>query len=127
MIGTVLLGAVLFFVLAAVFCEVQGKTGAGKICAALAGLAALGAAAVLFTIILADDFSYSYVISYSSIRLPLLYKFSAFWAGQQGSFLLWLVIHAVVGILIARDGRMTTTGRTTYHVLTAMLVLLVLF
>lgn len=127
MIGTVLLGAVLFFALAAVFCEVQGKTGAGKICAALAGLAALGAAAVLFTIILADDFSYSYVISYSSIRLPLLYKFSAFWAGQQGSFLLWLVIHAVVGILIARDGRMTTTGRTIYHVLTAMLVLLVLF
>ena len=127
MIGTLFLGAVLFFALAAVFCETQGKTTEGRICAALAGLASLGAAAFLFVIILNDDFSYTYVISYSSISLPLLYKLSAFWAGQQGSFLLWLVIHAVVGVLIAREGRMTATGRTIYHALTAMLVLLVLF
>ena len=127
MIGTLFLGAVLFFALAAVFCETQGKTTEGRICAALAGLASLGAAAFLFVIILNDDFSYTYVISYSSISLPLLYKLSAFWAGQQGSFLLWLVIHAIVGVLIAREGRMTATGRTIYHALTAMLVLLVLF
>lgn len=127
MIGTVLLGAVLLFALAAVFCETQGKRGEGRICAALAGLMSLGAAVFLFVIILNDDFSYTYVISYSSTSLPLLYKLSAFWAGQQGSFLLWLVIHAVVGILIAREGRMTATGRTIYHALTAMLVLLVLF
>ena len=127
MIGTLFLGAVLFFALAAVFCETQGKTTEGRICAALAGLASLSAAAFLFVIILNDDFSYTYVISYSSISLPLLYKLSAFWAGQQGSFLLWLVIHAVVGVLIAREGRMTATGRTIYHALTAMLVLLVLF
>ena len=127
MIGTLFLGAVLFFALAAVFCETQGKTTEGRICAALSGLASIGAAVFLFVIILNDDFSYTYVISYSSISLPLLYKLSAFWAGQQGSFLLWLVIHAVVGVLIAREGRMTATGRTIYHALTAMLVLLVLF
>ena len=127
MIGTLFLGAVLFFALAAVFCETQGKTTEGRICAALSGLASIGAAVFLFVIILNDDFSYTYVISYSSISLPLLYKLSAFWAGQQGSFLLWLVIHAVVGVLIAREGRMTATGRTIYHTLTAMLVLLVLF
>ena len=78
MIGTLFLGAVLFFALAAVFCETQGKTTEGRICAALAGLASLGAAAFLFVIILKDDFSYTYVISYSSISLPLLYKPSAF-------------------------------------------------
>ena len=127
MIGTLFLGAVLFFALGAVFCETQGKTTEGRICAALTGLASLGAAAFLFVIILNDDFSYTYVISYSSISLPLLYKLSAFWAGQQGSFLLWLVIHAVVGVLIAREGRMTAAGHTIYHALTAMLVLLVLF
>ena len=127
MIGTVLLGSVLLFALAAVLCEAQGKTREGKICAALTGLASIGAAIFLFVIILNDDFSYTYVVSYSSISLPLLYKISAFWAGQQGSFLLWIVIHAVVGILIARSGRMTATGRIIYHMLTVMLVLLVLF
>ena len=126
MIGTVLLGAVLLFALAAVFAETQGKTNEGKICAALTSVAALGAAAALFAAILSDDFSYNYVVSYSSIDLPLLYKISAFWAGQQGSFLLWLVIHAVVGMILVQNGRMTATGRGIYHVLTAVLAVLVL-
>ena len=59
MIGTVLLGAVLLFALAAVFAETQGKTNEGKICAALTSVAALGAAAALFAAILSDDFSYN--------------------------------------------------------------------
>ena len=126
MIGTVLLGAVLLFALAAVFAETQGKTNEGKICAALTSVAAIGAAAALFAAILSDDFSYNYVVSYSSIDLPLLYKISAFWAGQQGSFLLWLVIHAVVGMILVQNGRMTATGRGIYHVLTAVLAFLVL-
>ena len=126
MIGTVLLGAVLLFALAAVFAETQGKTNEGKICAALTSVAAIGAAAALFAAILSDDFSYNYVVSYSSIDLPLLYKISAFWAGQQGSFLLWLVIHAVVGMILVQNGRMTATGRGIYHVLTAVLAVLVL-
>ena len=126
MIGTVLLVSTLLFALAAAFCDTQGKTRQAAVAAYLAGIAAIGAAATLFVAILGDDFSIAYVISYSSIDLPLLYKFSAFWAGQQGSFLLWLVIHACVGILLVRSGRMTAAGRSIYHLLTAMLTVLVL-
>ena len=126
MIGTVLLVSTLLFALAAAFCDTQGKTRQAAVAAYLAGIAAIGAAATLFVAILGDDFSVAYVISYSSIDLPLLYKFSAFWAGQQGSFLLWLAIHACVGILLVRSGRMTAAGRSIYHLLTAMLTVLVL-
>ena len=126
MIGTVLLVSTLLFALAAAFCDTQGKTRQAAVAAYLAGIAAIGAAATLFVAILGDDFSVAYVISYSSIDLPLLYKFSAFWAGQQGSFLLWLAIHASVGILLVRSGRMTAAGRSIYHLLTAMLTVLVL-
>ena len=124
MIGTVLLVSTLLFALAAAFCDTQGKTRQAAVAAYLAGIAAIGAAATLFVAILGDDFSVAYVISYSSIDLPLLYKFSAFWAGQQGSFLLWLAIHACVGILLVRSGRMTAAGRSIYHLLTAMLTVL---
>ena len=126
MIGTVLLVSTLLFAFAAAFCDTQGKTRQAAVAAYLAGIAAIGAAATLFVAILGDDFSVAYVISYSSIDLPLLYKFSAFWAGQQGSFLLWLAIHACVGILLVRSGRMTAAGRSIYHLLTAMLTVLVL-
>jgi len=111
MIGTVFLGAVLLFSLGAVVCELQEKRSEGDICAYLAGVASLGAAAALFAAILTDDFGYAYVVSYSSIELPLLYKISAFWAGQQGSFLLWLVIHALVGALLVRRSAMGRAGR----------------
>ena len=126
MIGTVFLGAVLLFSLGAVVCELQEKRSEGDICAYLAGVASLGAAAALFAAILTDDFGYAYVVSYSSIELPLLYKISAFWAGQQGSFLLWLVIHALVGALLVRRSAMGRAGRIVYQLLTALLVFLVL-
>ena len=125
MIGTVFLGGVLIFALGAAACDAQEKRRESNICSYLAGSSALGAAAALFVAILTDDFGYAYVVSYSSIDLPPLYKVSAFWAGQQGSFLLWLVIHAVVGMLLARRGHMGPAGRIVYQLLTALLVFLV--
>ena len=67
MIGTVLLGFVLLFALSAVFFDAKGSDRGSRISAILAGLTAVGASAVLFAIILSNDFSYSYVASYSSI------------------------------------------------------------
>ena len=126
MIGTVLLGFVLLFALSAVFFDAKGSDCGSRISAILAGLAAVGASAVLFAVILSNDFSYSYVASYSSIDLPLIYKISAFWAGQQGSFLLWLLIHALVGTyMVCHQPSDGDGGGLIYHLLTAMLVILV--
>ncbi len=38
---------------------------------------------------ISDEFSVYYVWLYSSMDMPLLYKFAAVWAGQQGTFLFW--------------------------------------
>ena len=52
----------------------------------------LVAALVLVTGFLRDDFSLAYVAGHSSKALPTPYKLSAFWGGQEGSLLLWLLV-----------------------------------
>ncbi len=39
-----------------------------------------------------SDFTYEYVWQYSSTDLPLIYKISGVWAGQQGTYLLWVLV-----------------------------------
>jgi cytochrome c-type biogenesis protein CcmF len=59
-------------------------------------LAAFGAtavaSAVLVAALLRHDFGLTYVAEHTSRRLPTLYTVSAFWGGQEGSLLLWLLI-----------------------------------
>lgn len=38
-----------------------------------------------------SDFSYEYVSQWSSRDLPLIYKISGTWGGQQGTYLLWVM------------------------------------
>ncbi len=47
------------------------------------------AVAALWAGLLTNDFSLEYVAAYSSVTLPLPYKFAALWGGQQGSLLFW--------------------------------------
>jgi cytochrome c-type biogenesis protein CcmF len=60
----------------------------------LAGAAASG---ILIELLLTHQFQYSYVAHYSSRSLPLFYLISAFWAGQEGTFLLWALMVSVMG------------------------------
>ena len=55
--------------------------------------AATGALVVAFV---RHDFSLVYVANHSSRALPLAYRISALWGGQEGSLLLWLLILAAV-------------------------------
>ena len=50
------------------------------------------AAAVLWAAFARRDFSFTYVADHSALKLPLAYRLSAFWGGQEGSLLLWLLI-----------------------------------
>ena len=54
--------------------------------------ATLVASAVLLSALLASDFSFTYVARTTSEALPAPYKMSAFWGGQEGSLLLWLLV-----------------------------------
>jgi cytochrome c-type biogenesis protein CcmF len=50
------------------------------------------AAAVLLAALLRNDFSFTYVARTTSEALPTAYTISAFWGGQEGSLLLWLLV-----------------------------------
>jgi cytochrome c-type biogenesis protein CcmF len=66
-------------------------------------LAAFGttlvAAVVLWTALARRDLTFAYVAEHTSRKLPLGYALSAFWGGQEGSLLLWLLILTAYGAL----------------------------
>ncbi len=59
-------------------------------------------AALLMWGIQTHQFQWQYVFSYSSRDLSTFYLISAFWGGQEGTFLLWLVLGAIYGLIIIR-------------------------
>lgn len=97
-----------------------------RIAAVLAAVAALGSAAVLLALFLGDHFEVAYVMGYSSKSLPLLYKVSAFWAGQQGSFLLWLAFHAAASLILLRSQHTNSAMLGVFLLLEAVLAMLTL-
>ncbi|MFW5997907.1 MAG: heme lyase CcmF/NrfE family subunit [Desulfovermiculus sp.] len=62
---------------------------------------------ILSIALLRHDFSFMLVADYTDSLLPWTYSLTAFWAGQEGSFLFWTLIIALFGFLwaISRTGR----------------------
>ncbi len=77
----------------------------GRATWAIASFAAFLAYAVMFYLSLTHAFEYAYVHQHTSRDLPLEYLLSANWAGQEGSFMLWIVMNAVVGFMLILWGR----------------------
>lgn len=130
MVGNVFLGVALALSLGAMMlCAAPKGSGIGKWAVPLgylSGIAALAAGICLMYFIFADRFDIAYVSGYSSRELPDVYKFSSFWAGQQGSFLLWLLIHAVVGVFLLWRKEMEGAELGVYMMLQSVLGILVL-
>ena len=57
------------------------------------------ASAVLFGALVSHDFSLAYVRDHTDSAMAWYYAFSAFWAGQEGSFLFWALAIAVMGAI----------------------------
>jgi cytochrome c-type biogenesis protein CcmF len=71
---------------------------------AVFGLVTLAVASLEF-FFFTDNFSLPYVATHSNRALPLYYKFSALWAGQEGSLLFWtwlLSIYAFFALFLNR-------------------------
>src|ERR671925_1221197 len=108
----VCLGLALYAAAAGTFAAVRRRQRLAE-SAENAILAALPAAAVASLVLLAglldNDFSLVYVADHTSRELPLGYTISAFWGGQEGSLLLWLLIltgfSAIAVLLPPRPGR----------------------
>ena len=60
---------------------------------------------LLLTRLISHDFRISYVASYSGRDLPFYYLFSTFWAGQEGSFMLWLFWGSLIGLFVLRSAK----------------------
>ncbi len=69
------------------------------------GAAVVSVVVCLFNIIHAHRYEYYYAWSHSSNHLPVQYMISCFWEGQEGSFLLWIFWHVVLGLFIIRFNR----------------------
>ena len=61
-----------------------------------------GAAAILMTLLLTHQFQYAYAYQQTSRSLPVHFLVSSFWAGQEGSFLLWILLMSALGLALMR-------------------------
>jgi cytochrome c-type biogenesis protein CcmF len=107
----VALGLVLYAALAGGYAAFRGRRRLLESAtnALFAALGAIGVAAlVLLAALIRHDFSFVYVADHTSRELPLRYSVSAFWGGQQGSLLLWLLVLTAMGsAAVALNRRLT--------------------
>ena len=54
---------------------------------------------MLVTALVRHDFSFTYVAAHTNRSLPTVYALTAFWGGQEGSLLLWLLVLTGYGAL----------------------------
>lgn len=71
---------------------------------AITGLLTLAVLVLIYAFIV-HNFQIQYVAEHSSKSLPILYRLSAFWAGQEGSLLLWGWLLAVFASLVLFQNR----------------------
>lgn len=80
--------------------EIKSWRNLGRTAFFVHGASVLGIFGILFYLIYTHQFQYNYVWSHSSRDLPVYYIISAFWEGQEGSFLLWTFWHIILGSIL---------------------------
>jgi len=60
----------------------------------------IAASTYLWYAILTHQYQYKYIFSYSNNSLSTGLLFSSFWGGQEGSFMLWLLLTSIIGIIL---------------------------
>ncbi|HVZ41016.1 MAG TPA: cytochrome c-type biogenesis CcmF C-terminal domain-containing protein [Candidatus Kapabacteria bacterium] len=88
------------------------------------------AAAALMYYILGHQFQYNYIYEHSSNNLPMLLQIASFYAGQQGSFMLWTLMTGLIGVFVLGYAQRTGYEKevmTSYMlVMTFLLLILVI-
>lgn len=60
----------------------------------------IAASTFLWYAILTHQYQYKYIFSYSNNSLSTGLLFSSFWGGQEGSFMLWLLLTVIIGVIL---------------------------
>jgi len=63
------------------------------------------ASAILVTLLIQGDFRLAYVASHTDKAMSAIYKFTAWWGGQQGSLLLWSWLLATYSAIVVYTNR----------------------
>ncbi len=69
---------------------------------------------ILFYLMISQMYEYQYAWDHVSDDLPMKYIFSAFWEGQEGSFLLWMFWHVILGGAVVFTAKRWEAGVMTW-------------
>ncbi|MBD3403241.1 hypothetical protein GF420_10130, partial [candidate division GN15 bacterium] len=84
-----------------------GESGAGSLARrayhVFTGLT-VAASVLLYYLFFSHNYAFKYVFEYSQKSQPFFYILAAFWGGQEGTYLLWLLLLAIFGYIVQRRG-----------------------
>ncbi len=78
------------------------------------GFSILSVIGLIFFMMIRQYYEYHYVWEHVSAELPMKYIFSAFWEGQEGSFLLWMFWHVMLGTVVVKTAGKWESGVMTW-------------
>lgn len=88
------------------------------------------ASVYLMYIILTHQYQYAYVWEQSNSELQLPLLISTFWSGQEGSFMIWTLFTAIIGIFllnyVSKEDRMEAQVMSIYTLVLAFLTLIII-
>lgn len=91
----------------------------------LFGFLAVMAGLLLFYLFFSHNYAFKYVFEYSQRSQPFFYILSAFWGGQEGTYLLWLILNALFGFILLRgSGRYREVAMAAYAGVNLFLLLI---
>src|SRR5688500_3692911 len=74
----------------------------------------------LIYLFVTDDYSVKYVQHYSDRSMPLFYKATAMWGGQDGSLLFWVWVMSIWGAIAVYQNRDKNRGLLPYTIVALM-------
>lgn len=89
----------------------------------------IAASTFLWYAILTHQYQYKYIFSYSNNSLSTGLLLSSFWGGQEGSFMLWLLLTAIIGVILqsysSKRGDLEPRVMAVFTLATTFLLLMV--
>jgi cytochrome c-type biogenesis protein CcmF len=106
MIGSIVLTIALvcsIFAMVMYYLSYKGYTNTlnyGRVSYHAMAMLVIVASTLLWHAILTHSYEYKYIYSYSNNSLKTGFLIASFWGGQEGSFMLWLLLTSIVGIIL---------------------------
>ncbi|TSA28518.1 MAG: cytochrome C biogenesis protein, partial [Ignavibacteriales bacterium] len=89
----------------------------------------IASAALLLYAVLTHQYQYKYIYNYSGSDLPTGLLMSTFYAGQEGSFMLWTFFTAVIGLVLldytSKRGDLEPRVMMTFSLVLSFLLIMV--